>query len=79
MQVDLTELHKPFKSKDFFELGTEDKVIDLKQEKDSVCPCPLEPLLHSSEVGGLGTPLLATVFWWKLRMINLEMAFQDIM
>lgn len=35
------QLHKPFKSKDFFELGTGDKVIDLKQEKDSVCHyCP---------------------------------------
>lgn len=50
MQVDLTELHKPFKSKDVFELGTEDKVIDLKQEKDSVCHyCPEDGEGHVAE------------------------------
>lgn len=50
-----------------------------QEEKDSVCPCPLEPSCIVLRLGDW-VPLPATVFFcWKLRMINLEMAFQDIM
>lgn len=51
---DLTKLHKPFKSKDFFQLGTEDKAIDLKPEKDSVfCYSPEDGEGHVAE--GVGS------------------------